>query len=373
MSFSRSIPTWDERLFLPLLTGDEPFSPVWLFRPHGGHVMPLPYAVSLALHAVSGGDFRVTALANVVLLAAIAAGLLLLAKRLRGCLVYADAVLPLATLQPGQAQTILWGFQIQFVCSIALMAGFLAAALLRPVPARPGDAALRGALLLALPLCGGNGVAAVIPLALWALWLCARTPREAASPLPRALLAAAAVAALAVGAAMLAWVPRIVPPTSLGPTLASMLQAIGLAFGSPARFGWSLSEGLLAWPPPVISLAAAALAAATLAMLAVAAMRRPDERLRATANLAAIASVLVVAFAIGEQRAGWDALAGTSPRYVTLMLPLLWCVHFAWELHGSPVARRLVQHAVLAALCATCAIGALDARAFGQYWRALAP
>jgi hypothetical protein len=367
--FSRDIAWWDDQVFLPLLTGDEPFSIGRLFDPHKGHVMPIPNAVWLACHSLAGGDFRAAAFVNVAILAAVAAGLVGVARCLRGHRVYADAVLPLATLQAGQAWTFLWGFQLQFVCSLALVFAFLARAILSPVPTTRGDAALRAFLLVALPLCGGNGAVAAIPLAAWALYAAWRSRRESGAT--AAILGTGALAALALVVSLAVAVPGEGPAAGARPALVAALQAVGLTFGSPGRFGWFRRESLVAWPPPAISFAAAALVVATLALLVSAARRDAAVRPRATALAAGIASVLAVALAIGVRRAGLDSLAGTWSRYVTLMLPLAWCAHFAWDAYGSPAARRFVQHTLLAAFCAASAAGAIDTWNTGQTWRSL--
>ncbi len=369
--FARDVAWWDDRIYLPLFTGQQTFSLGWLLRAHGDHLMPLPSAAWLALTELARGDVRAAAFVDDAVLAAIGAALLVAAKRVRGRIEYVDAVLPLAALQLGQTWTFLWGFQIQFVCSVALLATFLVAAMERPVPSRTADSAARAAVLVALPLCGGNGVATAIPLAAWALYAAKRSRKEVPSKIPATVLAAGALTSLALAAAVLLSVPRSGPSTTPRDALVCALQALGSSLGSAGRFGWFRRPDFLAWPPPVFSLAAAALAAATIALLARTAARRADERPRAAALAAGVASVLLVAFAIGWSRAGYDTLCGTWRRYVTLMVPLVWCAHFAWDFYGPPATRRFVQHALLAVLGATAAVGVMDTWDSGVQWRSM--
>src|SRR5262249_20265787 len=97
--------------------------------------------------------------------------------RIRGAWAYTDAILPLGLLSIGQYSNLLWGFQIQFTSSTAL----ILVAIGLSGGARLADSRVRlvgfGLCGILLPLCGANGVALAPGIALtllclgaWSLW-----------------------------------------------------------------------------------------------------------------------------------------------------------------------------------------------------------
>jgi hypothetical protein len=64
-----------------------------------------------------------------------------------------------------------------------------------------------------------------------------------------------------------------------------------------------------------------------------------------------LAAVGCLAAAIGMARSGRGADAGYAPRYVTLAVPVLYCLYFVWELYGTANARRLVQMVFFTLIC----------------------
>ena len=114
------------------MTGHEPDLPRWLWSQNSEHRLPLPRLVNLALLRATG-DFRSTMVFDTLALAAVAAGMILVARRFRdGRTSLADAFFPLLLLHLGNWDNLVWAWQIQFVLPTVL-----ACALLLVIVARP--------------------------------------------------------------------------------------------------------------------------------------------------------------------------------------------------------------------------------------------
>jgi len=110
-------------------------------------------------------DFRAGAWIDAFVLCFAAAALIGFAHRLRGWTTYSDAFFPLVLLTWGQAENLIWSFQVQFVGASALA---IAALILVASPGRMtfGPAMALAACTLLLPLFGANGLALVPALAI---------------------------------------------------------------------------------------------------------------------------------------------------------------------------------------------------------------
>src|SRR5262249_14555789 len=139
----------------------------WAWAQHNEHRPLISRLIMAGLFRLVGNDFRVVRYANAGLLSAMAASMLILARRLRGSARAADAVLPLSVLNIAQAESLMIGFAMNLILTSLLAAALIAAAAL----ARRGrGAALAmgfGLSLVLLPLCGGSGLTMLPPLAAW--------------------------------------------------------------------------------------------------------------------------------------------------------------------------------------------------------------
>ena len=113
-------------------------------------------------------------------LAAVAAAMMLGARRLRGKTSYADAFFPLMFLHLGHWDNIVWSWQMQFVLATALTCVLL---LVIVVYGRgdlsTGPSVVAGVALMALPLAGATSLVFGPPLALWVALAGARCFRGA--------------------------------------------------------------------------------------------------------------------------------------------------------------------------------------------------
>ena len=170
--YASNVPSWDDWDMIPTLTRNQPITWGWLWSQHNEHRVPLPRLVFLGLDRLFGVDMRVTMYFDVLLVAALAAGLMTVAARLRGRASASDAFFPLALLSLGQAANLLWGWQLQFFAS-ALLAGIALLAIVRAgnTLSIPSAGITVGLCALLLPLCGANGLGMVPALAAWPLAL----------------------------------------------------------------------------------------------------------------------------------------------------------------------------------------------------------
>src|SRR5919198_6761121 len=82
--FGSNVPSWDDWDMIPVLTHRQPVTWDWLWSQHNEHRVPLPRLVFLGLDRLFGVDMRVTMYFDVLLMAAVAAGGVIEADRLRG-------------------------------------------------------------------------------------------------------------------------------------------------------------------------------------------------------------------------------------------------------------------------------------------------
>ncbi len=343
VAFGSNAPYLDGWDMVPTLTGEQPVTLEWLWSQHNEHRVPLPRLVLLAVNAVAV-DFRIAMVLDQLAMAGLALLLLRALQRARGGLRLTDVVVPLLLLNPAQAVNVLWSWQVQFYAS-TLLVGLVLVTIVRAGDGerdvRPARAALlAGLATVLLPLCGGNGVALVPPLAAWVAWVglrhrdaSARGERLAA----RAALGLATAAVLLTGLYFVGYEP--VPYHTRNPGVAGKLVEIArvltVGLGTGVRHAWPL---------------VAALAAALLALAASASWRAwratPGEHERAGGLLALLGALATLGAAIGLGRDGFEA------RYVTLLAPLWCCAYAALTLH-APTRPGLVGRG---ALCAATAL-----------------
>ena len=137
---------------------------------------------------MTGMNFRATVYLGVTLLALAAAALILTARKLRGGTRYSDAFFPMVLLHWGHFHTFWSGFQVAFAVSCCLAVVLLMMIVRDPLPPSLRASVTAGTCLVALPLCGAQGLLLVPPLVLWlggssiARWLAARRERAGSQP-----------------------------------------------------------------------------------------------------------------------------------------------------------------------------------------------
>ena len=343
--YTRNIPLFDDLTVVPVVTRHEPLTYHWASAQYNEHRNVIPRLVQVALlRAIP--DFRAGLYLNAGLLSAAAASAIVLARRLRGRTSVVDVVLPLSILTLGQCECLLVGFALNLVMP-AWITWRLIDILGRSSDTPGGWACLRiGVFLVLLPLCGGSGMAMMPPLVLWLAgyvacgWWSGRAP----GPWARAI----GLGSLMMTSAVILWYlggyerpPHIPPPPSLSAVCSTTLEVCSLVI-SP--IGWDYRQ--------VAGLAVVLLSGGTVTLLGVMALRSPAERPRALGLMSVLLSMLGIAFAVGYSRSGLGPGSGVYGRYITISMPLLGVVYFAWLLYGRSLARRAIHIGLLALICA---------------------
>jgi hypothetical protein len=372
-SYARNLPYWDDLVLVGVMSGQEPLSYRWLVMQHSEHRPILPKLI-LAVLLRTVPDFRAAMYLNAALLSSAAAGMIILARRIRGRTRLVDAALPMAILNLGQCECFLIGFALNLIMTACISWGLIGA--FGRASDTPGwrSCLQVGGMLVLLPLCGGSGLIMMPPLVLWLAgyvacgWWTGRDIGALARSLGVGLLmTAAAIAAWYVGGYER---PAYIPATpSAGAAWGVMLQVLSLAIGpnhwDPTRqdAGFALGYWKLG------GMASLLLSVATIIRLAIAARGSAAERPRALGLIGVLLSLLSVAASVGLARSGLGPAMGMSSRYVTLSIPLLGVIYFAWLVYGGPRSRRLVHIGLLALVCAGTVVEARYALACGKHRR----
>lgn len=320
-------PYADEWEFVPILVGENPDdNPIlpWLWQQHNEHRLPLPRAVYLVLFKLTH-DFRAGMFLQVAMLSALAFFLMRYAVRLRGKPHWADAFFPISMLHIGHWENFIMGYQICFVLFAALVAALAVVALriTRENAFRSG--VIAGTLLMLIALTGGSGLAVILPVAAWlmfvavSVWRGGRKDRAALL----VLLAALPVAYLGVyfvGYEKPAGHPELgTNPLEVAPRVGAVLAlapGVGL---SPLWWAVCIGELVLGvW---------------TILLL----VRRGRGEYLSTSGLIAVAAgVAGVSLAIGMARAEWDIEKQLLmfSRYSLLTWPLLATTYLVWVRFG---------------------------------------
>lgn len=359
-AYGSPLPPWDEWWMASYWSGDQPVTFKWLAAMHNGHRVPLAKLVYLAVGKLSGFDSRAGMVLNVAALAALAAGLIAGARRLRGRTGYTDAIFPLALLHLGQWATILWNWEWQFVMPVVLAGVILLTILRARGPMGPGAAVLAGSCLMALPLNAGVGLLYVPALALWLGGVgVARWRGDAPHGRRDGTLILAFVAATLVLVAL--YFHRFEhagkgssDPRAVGRTV---LQLLSQTFGAASGVYW-----------PYSGYAAPALVALGLAAIALAWVEQPAERRRTLGLLAFLGAQLVLTAGLASRRSSGYWARGFLPHYILLTTPLLCVIYLAWVARGRR-AGGLVQMALFLAVCLFLPANTEEGLASGRYFR----
>lgn len=330
----RNVPFEEDWLMVAPMTGHEPDLPAWLWSQNSEHRLPLPRLVNLTLLRVTG-DFRFTMGFDALLLGGLAAGMILVARRLRGGRTrLADAFFPLLLLHLGNWDNLVWAWQIQFVLPTVLAGVLLLVIVARPTPSSPAIAAIGALALICLPLSGANGLVFAPALAVWFAYQ-AHARRGEIHDWRRWLPGVAAGLALLLCAVYFVGYessPWNTPSPGLGATLATFGKFLALGLGPVARESWLL-----------FGTAASLIlgAAAGVLFVALPEQDRHRDRIRVMGLLAFLAAAVLLAALVGWGRAGRAVETGRMPpRYVLLAAPGMCAAYFALLLHGRWGLRR---------------------------------
>jgi len=340
--YGSNVPSWDDWDMVPALTGAQPITASWLWSQHNEHRVPLPRLLLLGLHRITGINFRTPMFFSVFALGALAFAMIRVASRLRGWITYSDAFFPLVLLHWGQAPTLLWGWQLQFISSTVLVGIVLLVMVQCGREFRLGPALVAGGCILLLPFCGANGLALVPVLALWMIcWAVLRwRSRERHARRHAILMLALAFSALLFMGLYLVGYERVPNYPTYGSRRAIAITAIEFlttGLGPATSLFPTLSSG-----------GALCLLVLSGAALVVAWIKKPQEPQRPLALLSFLGAMASLALSLGlGMRNGFEM------RYVILAAPVWCCVYFIWSMCGTPRIASLARMFLLIAACLT--------------------
>src|SRR5262249_44182499 len=81
--YARDVPYFDEWTMVPVLTGDRPVTPGWLWAQLNEHRIVVSKLVQLALAKIADGDFRAGTVVTWIITVGLAAAFIVVASRLR--------------------------------------------------------------------------------------------------------------------------------------------------------------------------------------------------------------------------------------------------------------------------------------------------
>jgi hypothetical protein len=339
-------PYVDEWAFIPVLFGERPVGP-WLWELHNEHRFPLPRLIYVGLFRLSG-DLRAGCLVSFLGISLLAAGLVRLARSIRGRSHPADAAFPLLLMHTGQGENLYMGYQMAFMMTTAL-AGTLLAVIVstswgqnpasappRPAGAEAGfcphasnhfrrgmQATILGWLLLT---CGAAGLVYAVAAAAWIVLLIAFGRLSPGQRLTLGLLVP--ITPIYVAAYFHGYVRPSHHPPSAGVIESARigLEAQAMAFGPAATGMWPYIGILILLVGLVVAFQTVYRAAG----------RGLDPRFAGLFLF--VGAAAAVAFGIGWGRSGFIDDMGFAWRYGWITSPFVVATYFTWLLWGGRVA-----------------------------------
>jgi hypothetical protein len=330
---------WDEWNLVPNYTGVWPNTWQWLWQPYNEHRIPLPKLILISLNRAFHFDFRAGCLFNVLSLGFVSLIQIWAVRRMRGRTVFSDAFFAIAWLSWAQSQNLLFGFQVQFICS-TLFAGTLLAIVAAYGTRLPLGIGLLAALyLILLPLCGANGLSFAVMMGTW-LAVCAvkhLLSGDLAGRLTGALLSLAIIISGSLVVYYFVNFDRLgrheaAPDASA--LIRVAVQFFAYSLGPVTRTGWPY------WGAATIAVLFLSLLAGGFVL-----RRQPGQRLRMLGLLLFLYAGVGLVFAITWGRTGSSPDAGIEVHYVVLTTSLWCCMYFIWGSLSRPVG-RVVQFAI---------------------------
>lgn len=335
--FSIPFPFGDEWEWLGRVTGKEPITLAWLWSQHNEHRMFLPRLIYLGLGKLTGYDFQAGSFFNILILSALSAAMILTARKIRGKTMIYDMFFPFLLLHFGQAENLIWGFQLNFITAVVLE-GIVLLTVVRcnqQTGIRPY--LLTTVCLLLLGCCGTYGLVFLPPMAFWMLFASINKWRDGSTHGKR-------------DAVVISFFSMLVIAFTIGYFYGlhtSVSRPIFFAaFQTAAQF---LSYGI---GPAAVSL----WPISGLVVLAVCAIfvwqclrifiSHPSERVRIVGMLMYFAGFFALASAIGWGRAYIGPMAGFELRYMTLAAPLLLLLFFYFDIYGTTFLQSIMPLAL---------------------------
>ncbi|MCF1711112.1 hypothetical protein L0V05_20090 [Tabrizicola sp. J26] len=326
----------EDYFMVPAMTGNEPDLLSWLWSQNNEHRLPVQRLIYICALWLTG-DFRSGMVISQGLMVWLSLLLVQAMVKARGGIRLSDVIFPLALLNLGHWENLLWGWQIQFVWSIFLT-GLLLFVILRQGPTLAfRDSLIAAVSLCLLPLSGANGIVTACSMVPWAILTGIYEVRNNGPKARRTGRVMFAGALLAVLSSALYFVGYVKP--SWSPPLANWPQFVHAA---NAYFAMAFGAGSIFFQRPLAVLAVLVCLGGGAASL-VAFLRN----WRATGGRAfGLASFIAAGLALGVLIA---AARGTYPyrmpdRYAIFSVMPLLAAFCALELFGPVPMRRFMMN-----------------------------
>jgi hypothetical protein len=363
--YSHDIPFTDDwTLMVPIVTGQQPATLTWLWHQHVQHRLPLPLLMLHAGQWIGVTDLRATFYFYVCAMGILAFVMIMVAKRLRGRISYADAFFPLVLMHLGRPDNLL--MPIAYYYSVPL---FLAGILLVVIVGwgtnlTLGSAVVAGICLVLLSLCGSGGL---VCLPLPVLWLGYVGVHKLRSGQPNEVRCGSVILAFVLFALVVVGlyfhnfefgtIEQIPGYSGQGDSVRTRLKrAVQILAAAPGVGGgaeswtrmWGMKEAepWAEWMWKFSGLAVAALLLISAVLLIVTLWNQPRERSRALGLLLFVGFVVCYALLLGWERRNIRDYYSTFPALG------LCCIYYVWGLYASSGAGSFAQVGLFAFVCA---------------------
>jgi hypothetical protein len=326
--YALTIPFVDEWAFIPVLFGEQPSGP-WLWELHNEHRFPLPRVLYLGLFRLTG-DIRTGCYVSFIGISLCVAGLVRLARVVRGRSSIADAVFPLLLMHTGQGENLYMGYQVCFML-VTVLAVTLVALIVRSTNGEQQGRFRFGLIVTGvgwlLLTCGAAGLCYGVAAAAFAVFfaMAGRMKR-----FQRLIL----IALAAITPAYIVLYFHGYQRPSHHPESAGIFESARIGLEAQAMALGPAATGL--WPHARIGILIAGIwVGARLSQKIL------DNRRDATVVglLLVVAAAAAVAFGIGWGRSGFHDDKGFAWRYGWLTFPPIVAAYFTWLLRGGRVSQ----------------------------------
>jgi dolichol-phosphate mannosyltransferase len=333
IKFGRNIPLAEDWFFVPQITGVQSDLPSWLWEPNNEHRIPLPKIMLYSSIKILNNDFRAGMYLNLIFLSAISLLMIFTAQKLRhGNSSYNDAFFPIIIMHIGHWPNIVWGWQFSFVLPMVLSSACLIIIVRDEIVTSLLSVKIFVISLVALTLCGANGLIFVPFLIVWIIFMLFLSPHKKELPkknkiylIVSAIITIILFCIYFIGLERPSWIPT---NPGLRETLKTSAQFIAIAFGPAALKNWRIFSVFLIFLSIITGFWA----------LYKYIKNNTKEKITHVGICLFFIAVVIFTFALGYGRAG-TIENGMPYRYALPSVPLLLIIYFIWELHKSKVGR----------------------------------
>ncbi len=371
--YGRAFPWMDDIAYAPFVTDQAPLSLNWLWAPHNEHRIPLGHLFCWATLKLDGGTFMLAKYVYALALSGAAAILLRSLRAERGHYIWTDMAVPLILLGFQGLSNVLWFFQAQFVFATVL-ATFVLAIMVDSRSHLNFPKSIAAALcVIALPLCGANGLVVAFLLIAWLITAAIRGFLAGAKCGFASGVASLLGAIIALAVAILYFHGLPQPAAAAPPVFSSLFKsATGLmAFGASyaAKENWRAA-----------GITASVIVAVTVLLLLFSIVTQKGRRGHAVSLLLFIGAFIALALAIsiGREVGPHVYMAYLQDRYALVLTPLAIGCYVTFSLRLCPASFAKAGSVLLAVLTLAmlpsnislgCKWGRRSANLFDSFYR----